>query len=65
MPLLNVYQRQRIVCLYYSHNLSVTKGRYKVLKSLAANENIHASELTFRRIINFWIENERLINKPS
>ena len=70
MPRLSYHQRQRVfVYKEYSHlsqnNLSWTKAKYSVLKELASNENIFATELTFRRIIKKWYQTGEIKDKPS
>lgn len=49
---LSIYKRQRVVSLYYEHNLNFKKeNRFEVLQELALKETIEVSQVTLRKII--------------
>ena len=57
---LSLHQKLRVVSIYLKNKLSCKKRRFEALKKLAANESIHASTLTMRKVINKWIRYGKL-----
>ena len=64
MPRLSYHQRQRVISMFFQNHLSGFKAKYSVLKELASNENIFATELTFRRIIKKLYKTGEIKDKP-
>ena len=57
--------RTKVVTLFYKHKLNFEKGRFHILKNIAAKDDIFASEKTFRRIINHWKKSGCVSNKEN
>ena len=57
--------RTKVVTLFYKHKLNFEKGRFHILKNIAAKDDIFASEKTFRRIINHWKKTGCVSNKEN
>ena len=57
--------RTKVVTLFYKHKLNFEKGRFHILKNIAAKDDIFASEKTFRRIINHWKKTGFVSNKEN
>jgi len=55
----------KVVTLFYKHKLNFEKGRFHILKNIAAKNDIFAPERKFRRIINHWKKTGCVSNKES
>ncbi len=53
---LSLDKRLRIVTIYELNNLHFERGRFRILKLLAANENIICSEYSLRRLIRKYLD---------
>ena len=58
-------KRTRVIALYLKHNLNFKRGRFHLLKYIAAKEDIFATERTFRRFVKHWTETGSIANKES
>ena len=65
MPRLSISSRNRIVSLYYQNELSYVKGRYKILKELASEENICVEEQAIRKLMNKWFKTRSVADLPK
>ena len=54
MPHLSIQNRSKVVSLYYEYELNNKKGKYGILKTLAADLNIHVEESAIGSIMNKW-----------
>lgn len=54
---LSLTKRSRIITLYLNKKLHFHQKRFKVLKNLAADEDILTSENTIRKIVKRWLKN--------
>ena len=65
MVRLSLNKRIRVVTLYKKNYLHHMKYRFRILKRLASNEDIFASEKTLRRIVKHYFSTGAVTNKKS
>jgi hypothetical protein len=49
---LSIEKRSRVIALYLKHNLQNSKGKYKVLSQIAANEDIFISSRRVKDLVD-------------
>ena len=62
---LSIKNRIRIATIYINKHLHFKHKRFQVLKQLAAEENIIASDKTMKRIVQRWQNTGNLDNKTK
>jgi hypothetical protein len=62
---LSIEKRIRIVTLYEQNNLWAVHGKYKILRALAAKEDIQISRQGLHGVIEKWKQLRSVANKPS
>ena len=51
---ISIQKKIRVVTIYLNVNLHFKKNRFKILRQLAANEDIETSEQSMKRIVQRW-----------
>ena len=51
---ISIQKKIRVVTIYLNVNLHFKKNRFKILRQLAANEDIETSEQSMKRIVQIW-----------
>ena len=51
---ISIQNKIRVVTIYLNVNLHFKKNRFKILRQLAANEDIETSEQSMKRIVQRW-----------
>ena len=59
---LSIEHRRVVITIYLKNNLHLRKNRIDLLRQLALEIDIEASDQTFRKLINKWSETGRLDN---
>jgi hypothetical protein len=59
---LSIEHRRVLITIYLKNNLHLRKNRIDLLRQLALEIDIEASDQTFRKLINKWSETGRLDN---
>ena len=61
----NFAKRLRVVTIYFEKNLKYHKNKFEALRLEASLEDIFATKLKMRRIINKWQETSSVCHKTS
>jgi len=62
---LSIEHRRVVITIYLKNNLHLRKNRIDLLRQLALEVDIEASDQTFRKLINKWSETGRLDDNKS